>query len=187
MFLDKNRLYLALYRRGGRSKMPGGEDRFHWALLIGPKKEDKKSKGRRLHAVERISNLEGEGHTNWEFESRAVGMEATATILVRVLIAKINDMNRTIAILESIPIRGEQDGWNCVGWVKEAMETLQKDEKALGTARTDWPTVRQTALSYVNKKISEHRFDGKATPGQFDMSKVATFDLLEGGGSETIP
>jgi len=31
-------------------------------------------------------------------------------------------------------------------------------------------------MSYVKKKKDQHRYDGK---GQFDMSKAATFDLIE--------
>jgi len=34
-------------------------------------------------------------------------------------------------------------------------------------------------MKYVEQKHTEHRFDGKARPGQFDPSRVPTFDLLD--------
>ena len=45
---NKDRLYIALYARGGPAKMPGGEDRYHWALIIGPKHERRRSLGTRF-------------------------------------------------------------------------------------------------------------------------------------------
>lgn len=101
-------------------------------------------------------------------------------ILVRVLVAKIENMERLASVLQSVPIRGSEPRWNCVEWVKEALEMLRKDGKVLGTSALGWQTVRDTAMWYVEKKAAQHRFDGKAKPGQFDDTKVATYDLLEG-------
>ena len=78
-------------------------------------------------------------------------------------------------ILRNAPIRGNQDGWNCVEWVKEALSILTEDRKCLGTRVTDWQLVRDTAMNYVQPKKEHHRFDGK---GNFDTSKVATYDLI---------
>ncbi len=63
--------------------------------------------------------------------------------------------------------------WNCVSWVQEALSWVAHDGKALGTCRTDWKYVRDTAMEYVAKKAAEHRFDGKA---QFDSRVVLTWD-----------
>lgn len=116
----------------------------------------------------------------WEFEARDTRTTASAMILVRVLVAKIINVDRLVSVLQSVPVRGSEPRWNCVEWVKEALEKLQKDGKALGTSVLGWQTVRDTAMWYVEKKAAEHRFDGKAETGQFDTSKVATYDLLEG-------
>lgn len=116
----------------------------------------------------------------WEFEARDTRTEASAMILVRVLVAKIENMERLASVLQSVPIRGSEPRWNCVEWVKEALEMLRKDGKVLGTSALGWQTVRDTAMWYVEKKAAQHRFDGKAKPGQFDDTKVATYDLLEG-------
>lgn len=66
-----------------------------------------------------------------------------------------------------------------MAWVKEALETLAKDGKALGSAVTDWEIVRDTSLRYVREKKAAHRFDGKAEDGQYDRMIVPTYDLLE--------
>ncbi|KAI1374867.1 hypothetical protein F4677DRAFT_461312 [Hypoxylon crocopeplum] len=176
---DKERFYVALYARAGTCKMPGGEDKYHWSLLVGPKVEIEGSEGKRYHARERMAFVQGQAHSTWEFEERDTAMEATSMILVRILIGKIKDQRRLASILESVPIRGNQPGWNCVEWVKEALEALGKDGKPLGTSITDWQTIRDTAMRYVQHKEAEHRFDGLAQPGHFDMARVPTFDLIE--------
>jgi hypothetical protein len=106
-------------------------------------------------------------------------MAPTAMILVRVVVGKIENMDRLISVMESVPVRGNQPGWNCVEWLREALALLGKDKRALGTSVTEWQTVRDAAMEYVATKAAQHRFDGKAKPGQFDPSKVATYDLLE--------
>ncbi|KAG6842981.1 hypothetical protein H0H93_002665, partial [Arthromyces matolae] len=153
--------------------------------------EDTNSKGIRIHAKEKISpSVDGEMKPVWEFENREILMRPVDMILVRVLIGKVKDMGRTVGILEGVPMRGGQDGWNCVGWVKEGVEALVRDGKALGRCAqaamgVDWVSLRDAAMEYVHRKEAEHRFDGKAQEGLFDSSKVPTYDLLE--GSETIP
>lgn len=42
--------------------------------------------------------------------------------------------------------------------------------------------MRDDAMGYCQRKKDQHRFDGK---GNFDTSKAATYDLIE--GKETIP
>ncbi|EXA30843.1 hypothetical protein BFJ63_vAg18137 [Fusarium oxysporum f. sp. narcissi] len=190
---NKDRLYVGLYARGGTAKMPGGEDRsgsesipamsrltdstrYHWALLVAPKVEDSETRGKRFHAKERIySGMQ----SVWEFSEQETGTSSTLMILVRIQVAKVMNMRSLEAILRSVPVRGEQRGWNCVEWVREALAALQNDNKALGTSVLDWATVRDTAMWYVEQKAMQHRFDGQAAPGQFDTSRVSTYDLLE--------
>lgn len=108
-------------------------------------------------------------------------MAATAMILVRVLVGKVANTERLCSVLRSTNVKGNQPGWNCVVWVEEALQGLKEDGKALGTSKIDWTSVRDTAMRYVEQKKQQHRFDGKKV---FDMSKVATWDLLE--GKETV-
>lgn len=118
----------------------------------------------------------------WEFEERDISMAQTAMVLVRVVVGKVANVTRLVSTIRSTPLNGDQPGWNCVEWVKDALEALKKDGRALGTSNTDWSAVRDTAMHYVEGKKAQHRFDGK---GNFDMSKVATWDMLE--GMELIP
>ncbi|KAI1881732.1 hypothetical protein JX265_000558 [Neoarthrinium moseri] len=166
--------------------MPRGEDKYHWALLTGPKTERDEPTGKRYHAKEQMISIRGHIQSQWQFDERDVSMLATSMILVRIVVGKIKDRKRVASILRSIPIRGDQPGWNCVGWVKEALEALGKDGKALGTSVIDWRTIRDAALSYVRHKEAQHRFDGRAQAGIFNARQVPTYDLIE-TKQETIP
>ncbi|RMZ90940.1 hypothetical protein DV736_g1832, partial [Chaetothyriales sp. CBS 134916] len=98
-------------------------------------------------------------------------------LLIRIMIAKVEDNDSLCATLRHTPIKQGQPGWNCVSWVKEALESLDANQTALGTRVTAWETVRNEAMAYCQRKRDQHRFDGQ---GDFDMSKVPTFDLIEG-------
>lgn len=158
-----------------------GDDnnRYHWAILMGPKDENKQSNGTRFHAKESIT---GPNASTWLFEERTTSLGATSMLLVRVMVAKIEKRDRCISILRDTPIRQGEVGWNCVGWVQEALLNLEKDGKALGTSLTEWTTVRDTAMEYCQRKRDEHRFDGSST---HDIGMAPTYDLLE--KKETIP
>ena len=110
-------------------------------------------------------------------------MMPTSTLLVRVMIGKVKDRNRLESMLRNIPIRPGVEGWNCVAWVKEAIETALREEKVLGTPKTlHWDSIRDTAMWYVELKKAAHRFDGQ---GGFDLTKAATWDMLD--GLERVP
>jgi hypothetical protein len=38
------------------------------------------------------------------------------------------------SVLRRVPIIEETPGWNCVAWVEEALQQLERDGKALGTS-----------------------------------------------------
>lgn len=103
-------------------------------------------------------------------------------ILARILVGKVANTERLNSVLKSTGIKATQPGWNCVVWVKEALQGLEEDGKALGTSKTNWTSVRDAAMRYVEQKNAQGRFNGK---GKFDRSKVATWDMLE--GKEAIP
>lgn len=116
------------------------------------------------------------GRWEWYFEERTGGVEANGMLLVRVMIAKIAKREQLVNILRSVPVKQDEAGWNCVAWVKEALKKVCADREVLGTNRTDWEDLRKTAMWYIEKKKSEHRFDGQ---GDFDMRVVATYDLID--------
>lgn len=104
-------------------------------------------------------------------------MARTASLLVRIVVAKVTDMDRLRAAIRSVPIVQNDLSWTCITWLKNALEAVQADGKAVGTSQLDWEIVRRTAKSYIQGKKDAHRFDGKS---DFDMTKTATYDLLEG-------
>ncbi|KAK0390716.1 hypothetical protein NLU13_0219 [Sarocladium strictum] len=184
---DKDRLYVALYARGGKPTMPGLEDTYHWGLIIGPKKELADSEGSRYHAKEVIQNIGNQdapvSQSVFQFEERGIPMAATAMLLVRIMIGKVKDKKRLESIFRNTPIQSRVTGWNCVFWVKEAIETAIADKKALGVPEgCTWQTIRDVAMWYIEKKKAAHRFDGK---GDYDQRKAATWDMIE--GIERIP
>jgi hypothetical protein len=136
------------------------------------------NKGTRYHARERMTP---EG-SQWVFEELSASMMTTKMILVRIMIAKIEDMDRLAQLLRQIPIRQGEPGWNCVLWVKEALSELEKSKKIIGTSVIEWKAVRDAAMAYCQQKRDQHRFDGR---GDFDTSRVSTFDLIQ--KKETIP
>lgn len=161
-------------------------DRYHWALLVGPKNEHSHSKGKRFHAKEVIESINGCTQIRWVLEERAIGMNPTAMVLVRISIGKVMNLERAMAVLRDVPIRGNQFGWNCVWWVKEALDLLRVNGKTLSrTSVADWTRVRNASMGYARRKEKEHRFDREAPPGIFDTSRVATYDLMK--TREVIP
>ncbi|KAK8103192.1 hypothetical protein PG984_016338 [Apiospora sp. TS-2023a] len=96
-------------------------------------------------------------------------------LLIRIVVGKIKDMNRLRAILDRTPLRPEVKGWNCVEWVREALLAAAHDGKALGTCASDWKSVRDTAMGFVERKKASHRFDGSQS---YDPTKAATWDML---------
>lgn len=112
---------------------------------MGPKSDKNKEQGVRYHARERVNP---EGGSEWAFEERAVSMMPTQMILVRLMIAKIENTNGLAQLLRGIPIRQGQQGWDCVLWVKEAFSHLEQSKGVIGTSVVGWQTVRDMAMSY---------------------------------------
>ncbi len=152
---------------------------YHWGLLTGPKADDKNAKGTRYHAKNPITAT---GVSEWIYDEQVINVARTNSLLVRVVVAKVTDMGRLQAAIRGVPIVQGDPAWTCITWVRNALEAVGADGKAVGTARLDWETVRRTAKEYVGKKKAAHRFDGK---GDADMTITATYDLLE--GREIVP
>jgi hypothetical protein len=55
-------------------------------------------------------------------------------LLVRIMIGKVEDNSRLAVILQNTPIRQGQPGRNCVWWIKEALERVKEDGRAISLA-----------------------------------------------------
>ena len=108
-------------------------------------------------------------------------MTATNMILVRVMIGKIKEPQNLAAKLRQVPVVNEIPSWNCVNWLQSALVLTAQDTSLMGTSILNWETVKNAAMKYCERKVAQGRFRGE---GDFDTSKVPTFDLLQ--GKETI-
>ncbi|OAL28656.1 hypothetical protein AYO20_09380 [Fonsecaea nubica] len=167
---NKDRLYVCLHARGGQPNMRDLEDTYHWALMVGPKVEEPDKEGVRYHAKTKIT----QDGIHWEFEKETVPLRPTNMVLVRVLIGKINDLPCLDAILCQTPVKDGVKDWNCVAWLKGALELVGKDKAALGTSVIAWETARKAAMEYCNQKKAAGRFSTQYYP-----EKIPTYDLLE--------
>lgn len=145
--------------------------------MLAPKVEKKTSQGKLYHAREKYVR-ESQSY-EWFFEECKCDLLPTIKMLVRILVAKVENIQRLEQILRTTPIRHEEAGWNCVFWVREALEKLKADKEALGTSVVEWATVRDTAMKYCQDKIDQHRFDSFGGFGGFDEEKIPTYDLIE--------
>lgn len=151
--------------------------RYHWALLVGPKKESKDpqlEEGTKFHAKE-FPKSPGPGF-EFRFEERPVSMMPVDMILVRIVLAKVEDTSKLAQLLRQIPIgQREEGGWNCFAWVREALVHIERSEGVVGTGVLGWEDVREAALSYCRQKRDQRRFDGS---GKYDSTQVPTFDMV---------
>lgn len=69
-------------------------------------------------------------------------------LLVRVMVGNVEDGNRLVEILRGTPTPQGQAGWNCVSWVKDTLERVKVDGRALGTSVIEWETVRRESMGY---------------------------------------
>lgn len=79
-------------------------------------------------------------------------MSPERMLLARVVVANVVDRNGLLTILRSTPVRQGLEGWNCVAWVREALELLREDGRVLGTARVEWTVVRNAVMEYIGRK-----------------------------------
>lgn len=97
-------------------------------------------------------------------------------ILVRIVLAKVEDTDKLAQLLRQVPIgQREEGGWNCVAWVKQALLRIERSEGVVGTSALGWEAVREVALSYCRQKRDQRRFDGT---GKYDPTRVPTFDMI---------
>ncbi|OJJ77707.1 hypothetical protein ASPBRDRAFT_36953 [Aspergillus brasiliensis CBS 101740] len=104
-------------------------------------------------------------------------------VLVRILIGKVVDRERLLGILRGVSVPGEEEGWNCVSWVREALEAIKMADKGvLGSGCVlEWERVRDKAMGFCQEKKDQHWFDGKGGVEVDNMGgRVATFDLMVG-------
>ncbi|KAF1843617.1 uncharacterized protein K460DRAFT_378720 [Cucurbitaria berberidis CBS 394.84] len=163
---NKSRLYIALYPSG---VVNNEERKYHWGFLIGPKVEGKDViPGARYH----VKN----SPFGWVYEEIPLeNVRATNSLLARILIAKIEDEKRLIALIRELPVVQGDSNWRCRSWIASALAEISKDGKCVGTAELDWQKIEAFARQYVGDKTAQGRYRSAA-----DMLKPKpTWDMIE--------
>jgi hypothetical protein len=102
-------------------------------------------------------------------------VQNATSLLVRVMIGKIENLARLITILRSIPVIQDDPGWRCRTWCANALAAIAADGKAVGTSVLDRQQIEQAARWYAGQKSAQGRF---ATSALLIRPKP-TWDLLE--------
>ncbi|KAI1370647.1 hypothetical protein F4677DRAFT_451161 [Hypoxylon crocopeplum] len=152
MGFNKKRLYLALYPSRNPSKRE--ELKYHLALIIGPKVEDRNAvPGMRYHAK---NDLKG----RWYYaEDRLPDVQSSVRLLARILIAKVINEKRLVEILRSVSIVQDEPDYNCREWIMEAVSRIAGDGQAVGTAQLEWAKIEERARGYVASKTAVGRYE----------------------------
>ncbi|KAI4861189.1 hypothetical protein F4820DRAFT_465043 [Hypoxylon rubiginosum] len=152
---NKKRLYLAIYYSDPRT---GHEDqKYRFGFIVGPKDESRRDHARGLSCrVRRLSS------TAWQYEETRLGdVRMADDLLARVLIAKVTDEERLMAILREAPV---QDDTN-YGWCKDVVTRIANDDKAVGwPAIKKWESIEAVSLAFVCSKRMDGRYP--AHPGR---------------------
>ncbi|KAF7556440.1 hypothetical protein G7Z17_g1422 [Cylindrodendrum hubeiense] len=167
MVSNKSRLYIALYPSG----VVGNEERrYHWGFLVGPKAEDKvQVPGMRYH----VKNHPSYG---WVYEEVPLdNIRNSSRLMVRVLIAKVEDEAGLADIFRSIPIVQNDPNWRCRTWVANALARIEEDGRAVGTSVLDWRRIEAVARQYAGEKTRSGRY---LTAEGIDRPKP-TWDMLQ--------
>lgn len=120
--------------------------------MIGPKAESKYIvPGVRYH----VKNSLG----TWAYDEASVrNVRTTNALLARILVAKIEDEQRLIALFRRLPVVQDDPNWRCRTWVASALAEIAKDGKCVGTAELDWQKIETFARQYVGDKTVNGRY-----------------------------
>ncbi|KAI0431234.1 hypothetical protein F5Y09DRAFT_340911 [Xylaria sp. FL1042] len=169
---NKPRLYVAIYRNGARNNE---QREYHWGFLIGPKLENtQRIPALKIHVRRSAWGWNLEEHRLWD-------VRATPTLLARILIAKIEDMNRLIGVLDRVGIVPGDPSWTSRHWVAGAVADIARDGRCVGTAELDWLRIQARGRQYVRAKFQTGRY-GDELP-LFELKP--TWDMLK--NMETVP
>ena len=116
------------------------------------------------------------------YEKRDVrNVQGTATLLARILIAKIEDEERLINIFDNTPVVKDDPNWRCRTWVRAVLDNIKSDGQAVGTSNLDWAQIEPLAREYVAKKTGSGRYG----EGQKMKGPKPTWDMIE--DKELVP
>jgi hypothetical protein len=109
-----------------------------------------------VHARNYFSGPES---VTWYFEEVHVLAKGTSKLLTSIPIGEIVDMDNLLEILRDIPIRQEDVEWNCVTWIRQALDDLSHDSSAikLEAIGRDWPKLRDSVMEAAAQKAAQYQ------------------------------
>lgn len=159
--------------------------RYHWALLVGSKKENPGPvAGQRYHVKNQPIG------PPWKYDAGEVqDVRVTAQLLARVAIAKVVDEKRLVDILEQIPVNptdwdgrvnGREPRWTCRIWAIAALKAIRADGNVVGTNVLDNIEepggIIETAKAFVARHIQNRRY----AAGRDAMEPKPLLDMMTG-------
>lgn len=164
---NKPRLYIALYDLGGvfgggisydRVAIAHEKGEYQWALLIAPKEEENDPFARR-YLMRQISTDISSSAKDWEFQSDKVRLNCHDSIIARILIAKVTDLDRLFGVLRISELSGGEpltsDSNTAIKkprmhrtWIQDIVTALRGDGKCCKHLR-DWQEIEQTCTDYA--------------------------------------
>jgi hypothetical protein len=147
---SKIRLYLALYLRDGVEPGSQSPDRYHWALLAVPANDNSLQPiAIRFHARDYYNSPD---QTHWIYEEIHVSARGTPKLLTQTYIGDVIEQERLLEILRDAPVKQEK-GWNCVSWVRRAMEMIWAEGILEGGRQDRWEALKLEALKGADADI----------------------------------
>lgn len=111
----------------------------------------------------------------WQYKVVPLRGVQTSSLLVRITVAKVEDLAQLERTLSQVPV-AQYQGFTCRTWVADAVAALDQSG-SLGTKRTDnWNTIQDFATRYVKRKKDAGRW---RTQGKWNLALPATFSLVE--------
>lgn len=159
---DKQRMYVALYPRDSGYSTGGCCDSFHWAIITAPQggsRDDPSTRYHVAHAASRFARKSSVHAFAYEENDLSEAPNA-ASILVRVTIAKVLDLELVSKVLRSITPPDEEQGETCLTWLKQAFEALHETPGCLRSylKPTDFREVEMCCREYCKLKRRQRRF-----------------------------
>lgn len=166
------RLYLVFY---ARLKFP---DTYHYALHVSSPEGASSPLTRMMkyHCKNDINVADGTISIPWVYEAVRIDPDYDPGMVVRILLGEIGPLGLVDSLLASVPVgQGSKEDFNCVSWVRDALHQLDEAGVLCRGDISDWESIESTALSYVNKKKEQGRFESGWGD---DFSRVATYDYI---------
>lgn len=178
---SKFRLYIALYDLRGvfgdataYDQVSHGQHQkgdYQWALLVVPKEEDKDTQAYRYLMRGRLTSV-SYPRMEWRPETADVPFDRRHdSLLVRVLVAKITDLDRVGQILSCFETSSSGEHRKDTTWIRELVAEFRKDKRCCSHL-PKWEDIERECEDFARKANSGGIYD------------IPTLDMISGKDGE---